>query len=391
MQFSLPAKLKHHHINLAFLYFLAASAKTILLSLIPLGALHHYGSAQSVSVLYFVISVVGLFTSILIPRLIRNSGASGAIYMGSGAMIIAALLMLTGLKWHFAIGMALHMYGSLAMEIGLTLILLQRIPRESMAAFEPTRVIFQATSYMTGPWIGVALFRNFDNALPFLISMSIAGFLVVSLFVMKLHRYGTGEPTSSSTHSPFESVKHFVSQPRLRLSWFITLGRTAWWNVFFIYTPIYAVTTGLGEFAGAAIVSIGVAFVLSVHFWSWLGRKKGFRRMVITSFALSGISLVLLGLLDVPPLIGGALLVLTALTATPLDAAGNLAFLKFVRRRERVAMTGVFQTNRDASQLIPPGIFAVALINFELPVIFLLTGAGMLGLSRLARHLPKRF
>ncbi|MFT5111015.1 MAG: hypothetical protein ACI8P9_000326 [Parasphingorhabdus sp.] len=36
-------------------------------------------------------------------------------------------------------------------------------------------------------------------------------------------------------------------------------------------------------------------------------------------------------------------------------------------------------------------MFAVALINFELPVIFLLTGAGMLGLSRLARHLPKRF
>jgi MFS transporter, ACDE family, multidrug resistance protein len=382
---------RRRQFSLAALFFLVASSKTLLLSLIPLGALQHFGDAQKVSLLYFCVSFVGIFTSILIPQLIRRRGASGALSLGAVSLALGAPLMSHGASSTFVIGMALHLYGYLAMEIGLTLMLLQRIPREEMAAFEPNRVLFQAISYMIGPWLGVSLSQNLGVYVPYLASVCLAALAVVLMIAMRLHISPTPSVTSNKPRSAFGNVRRFISQPRMRLAWFITLGRAAWWNIFFIYTPIYAVTNGLGEIAGAAIVSTGVGFVLSVHFWSWLGRKNGFRNIMTISFVLTAFCLGLLGLFDVPPLLGAALLILSALCSTPLDASGNLAYLKFVKRNERAEMTGVFQTYRDASQLLPPGLFAVALKVFELPAVFVITAMGLLGVAKLTRFLPRRF
>ena len=53
-------------------------------------------------------------------------------------------------------------------------------------------------------------------------------------------------------------------------------------------------------------------------------------------------------------------------------------------------MTAVFATYRDASQLAPPGLFALLLRIFELPAVFVAGGLGMLVLAHFARDLPKR-
>jgi hypothetical protein len=53
-------------------------------------------------------------------------------------------------------------------------------------------------------------------------------------------------------------------------------------------------------------------------------------------------------------------------------------------------MTTVYATYRDASQLAPPGIFALLLKMFSLPVVFVAGAAGMLALSYYARFLPRR-
>ena len=50
----------------------------------------------------------------------------------------------------------------------------------------------------------------------------------------------------------------------------------------------------------------------------------------------------------------------------------------------------IVTTRPDASAVVPPGIFALVLKVFELPAVFVVTGASMLALARLARYIPRR-
>src|SRR5215469_4427019 len=61
--------------------------------------------------------------------------------------------------------------------------------------------------------------------------------------------------------NPIHYLHRFFAQPRLRLAWTIAAARSSWWSLFYVYTPILAVTTGLGPETGGVVVSIG---------WIWL-------------------------------------------------------------------------------------------------------------------------
>ena len=161
--------------------------------------------------------------------------------------------------------------------------------------------------------------------------------------------------------------------------------------MFFIYAPLYAVTSGLGEIIGGAIVSAGVGTVLTVHFWGWIGRRYGLRRMMFWSAMMTTLAMLVLTAAAGVAWLGVALWLVAAAAVAPLDAAGNGPFLRAVRSRERPEMAGVYNTYRDVAQLMPPGIFSVVLRVFELPAVFATTALGMLGIAGLARYLPRRF
>ena len=74
-----------------------------------------------------------------------------------------------------------------------------------------------------------------------------------------------------------------------------------------------------------------------------------------------------------------------------LDGAGNTLYLRAVHPYERSEMTAVFASYRDATQLVPPAVFAALLTAFELPAVFVAGGVMMLGMAGLARYIPRRF
>ena len=43
--------------------------------------------------------------------------------------------------------------------------------------------------------------------------------------------------------------------------------------MFYVYAPIFAVTSGLGAEAGGIVVSIGTGRIWLVPFWGWVGRR----------------------------------------------------------------------------------------------------------------------
>lgn len=372
------------------LFSLATLPRALLISVIPVQALDLFGDAQRVSTFYFAVSLAGVCVSVLVPALARRVQARGVFVIGAGAMLASTLLLGFREPAPFVAGMLLHVFGFTAMEIALTLFIMRLVPRRQFGRFEPMRVLFTAGAYLMGPWLGVFLEGRVWHWLPFALAGVVALAAIAHMRLIGLHAPAHGEAALPGSGNPLRNVRRFVAQPRLRLAWALTFGRAAWWTLYFIYVPIYAVTSGLGEVAGGAVVSAGVAIVLTVPFWGWVGRRYGLRRMVIGSAFATGAAMLVLALVAGNAWLGAALWLVSAALATPLDGAGNIPFLRAVRARERSEMTGVFLTYRDASQLLPPGVFAVLLRFFELPAVFVASGLGMMTVAWLARYLPRR-
>jgi hypothetical protein len=84
------------------------------------------------------------------------------------------------------------------------------------------------------------------------------------------------------------------------------------------------------------------------------------------------------------------LICLAAFSATVIDGAGNVPFLRAVRHYERAAMTSVFMTFRHVGSLVMPGVLALVLWVLPLPFVFVVGGFMTLVMAGLSRFLPRR-
>jgi predicted MFS family arabinose efflux permease len=223
---------------------------------------------------------------------------------------------------------------------------------------------------------------------PFVVSAVAAMLLLVLFRWMRLTEL---TPPSHKPPNPLRYLPRFFAQPRLRLAWGLAGARSAWWSTFYVYTPIFAVTSGLTAEAGGAIASIGTGWIFMVPLWGWVGRHYGLRRLLAVGYAIAGLMTIGTAAAFHLPWVGAATLVLAGFGAEMIDGAGNLLFLRAVHPYERPEMTTVFVSYRDVAQLGPPMVSAVLLTLFALPSVFATAGIMMVGAAMLTRHIPRRF
>lgn len=373
----------------AGLFFVSTFSRAVLISVIPLKAHALLGDAQAVSVLYFVVATLGIATSISVPALLHRVGARFAFLGGVLLMVVSAFLLSSGRPWCFVAGMLLHFVSVAVTDVPLNAFILSETPRRELTRFEPLRIFYSVLAFAIGPWLGVFLGTRVAEALPCVLAAAAA-----LLSALHFHWLGLAEARLARgvapPVNPLRHVRRFFVQPRMRLAWALAVARSSWWLTFVVYTPLLAKTSGLGELTGAAVVSIGTAWVLTVTLWGRVGRRYGLRPLLTTGFlATAGLS-VLAGACAGWPWAAMILLVWTALAATVLDGAGNVPFLRAVRPMERSEMTGVYLTYRDISQIGAPGIFSLLLGIFQLPVVFVAAGTWMLLTAGLCRYIPRR-
>ena len=370
-------------------FFVQTLSRGLLLSVIPLQALDLMGNAQSASVLLFAASASGIVAALAMPMLVKGAGIYRTFLIAAIAMAISLVALASLNKWVFGAGLFVHVFAIAAAEVTLSLYVLALIPRRELLRFEPWRMLFSVLALTVGPFLGVWFKQEIDHMAPFAIGvLAVIGTLIYFHF-LGLHRIEEKRSTAAHTN-PIRHIGRFFSQPRLRLAYGLITARSAWWAMFVIYVPIYAKQTGLGELAGAAIVSIGTAWTLSLPLWGWMGRRFGLRRLLMGGFLATGsMSLLAFQFADSPALVS-YILVMCALGASVLDGAGNVLFFRAVHARERSAMTAVFATYRDAGQLATPGVCAVLLKFFALPVVFAAAGVWMFISAWYCRYIPRR-
>ncbi|HZS82175.1 MAG TPA: MFS transporter [Stellaceae bacterium] len=380
----------HKSTVFASFFFLTSFAQTILIAVLPLEALRLMGSAREVSLVYFAVGLMGFTGRLAVPLLTHAMGRFGVFAMGAGVLCLSAALLAGETRPGLVLGLGLNVFALACFEIVLNLYVLDQIARPELARFEAKRIFAAAAPYTLGPWLGVYLQQNLAPWVPFALAGAAA---LIFLAYFRASRLGAAEasyPGMRRRLNPALYLYRFFAQPRLRLAWILAAGRTAWWGMFQIYAPIFAVKSGLGDQVGGAIVSIGLGWMWSVPFWGWVGRRFGLRRLLMLGYGATGLVTLAAALLMGTSLVGAAVLVVSALAAETLDGAGNTLYLRAVHPHERAEMTAVFITYRDFAQLAPPALFAALLAVFELPAVFIAGGTMMLGMAALTRYIPRR-
>lgn len=370
------------------LFFLEAVGRTLLIAVIPLQALEILGDAQKVSALYFGASVAGLLFSFAIPWLIRRLRRRGVVALGVFANIAAVAGLATETPAGLAVGLWLHVVGTACLEVPLNLYVLDYVRRKELGRFEPNRIFAAAAAWTLCPSLGVMLRAHVAPWAPF--AAAAAATLVLLLYFRWVR--GTDEPPRPMIvpANPLRYLPRFFGQPRLRLAWTLALGRAGWWILFFVYAPIYAVASGLGEVAGGAIVSAGGAALFLTPLWGWMARRFGMRPMLVAGYGAAGALTAAVAAIAGEPLHGAYLLVAAALAASVIDGVGNATFLRAVRPLERAEMTTAFNTFRHVAQIVTPGLFVVLLESFDLAAVFLAGGAFMAAMMALSFYIPRR-
>jgi ACDE family multidrug resistance protein len=376
--------------SLLSLFFVPSAAQAILLTVVPLEALHLLGAARAVTLLYVgagLIAVVGRFS---IPFLVGSIGRQSVFTLGTLSLAASSILFSLNKVPFLACGLVLSTFAFACLEITSQLYVLDHVPRHSLRHFEPIRIFAIAGPWTVGPWLGVHLSNNLSFVAPFWIAVVAAVILLVIFWLMRPGERRSSSATPRSSQNPARLVRRFFAQPRLRLAWTLAAARSSWWNLFYTYTPIFAVTSGLGAEVGGIVVSIGSGWIWLVPFWGWVGRRFGLRRLLRAGYAVAGVLSICATLAFGLPWLGVFLLALAALGTETIDGAGNLLFLRAVRGRERPEMTTVFVSFRDVSQLAPPTVSALLLTVFGLPSVFIAGGSMMLAAAILTKYIPRR-
>ena len=375
----------------AVLSMIEAASRALIAGVIPLEAYALLQDAQAISVLYTTVGVVAFATSFLIPLVLRVLRRKWIFSIGVGCMVAASLLLALESVWPFAMSLQLRGLSVVCVNIALNLYILDYIRRKDFTTSEPLRLMYLGVVWCVGPAAGIWLYKSHGVLAAALPAAAFAVLALGFFWYLRLVENPAVAPAATRRQPmPWQYIRRYLAQPRLRLAWIIPFGRSTYWTTFFVYPPIYIVKNGGSEMMVALMLSGGQALLLVSPVFGRIGRRFGLRRVIVAAALLTGGVSIAVGLFRPDPVWVAAMFVLAAVGSTALDALGNIPFLRAVHHYERSEMTSVFRTYIEASQLLPSAVYVAVLAFAPLPAVFLVLGAVLMVTAWYARYLPRR-
>lgn len=372
------------------LFSIEAWSRTTLITLVPLQAHKLLGDAQTVSVVYFLVSVSGLLSTMVVPMVVHRIRRRWAFTLGTMLMFAALAGYAARDPWIFPIALGCQVVATAFIEIVMNLFVLDHVPRTEISRFEPRRLLAVAAPFTFGPFIGVWLAETISLEATMMLVAGFVALLLGFFWFLRLTDNPAVTMPLKPASSPLKYLPRFFGQPRLRLAWVLATGRSSWWVMFFVYAPIYLTSSGYSPEIAGLIVSLGSASLFFSAAWGAFGRKHGMRVLLIIGYASAGAITILVAFVQDWPTLVVVMIAFSAFAAAIVDGAGNIPFLRAVHPYERAEMTSVFVTYRHSAQLMTPGVFSLVLGFFALPAVFVAGGVGFLSMAWLSRYLPKR-
>ena len=363
----------------AVLFATESLARATISGVVSIQAYDLVQSSQKVSEIFTVVGVLTLCGTLLIPTLIAWTARRFVYSLGAVCLMLAALAFVTFTIPGQMGGMLLRNFGAACLSITLNLYILDHIPRSAFVRAEPQRLAMSTLSWTLGPALGIYLYTRYGVWAPHCFAAVVA-FLVLLLFAYLRLTEAIGPAKLKPPPNPLAGVGRFAAQPRLRLAWLVAVGRSCFWTTFFTYGPLLMVTSGMSKTTGGLLVSAGNAVLVTAVLAGRIAERVGVRKVISGSYMAAAFCAAAAGIAGFfkMPVLAAALLIGGALAASCLDGIGSIPFLRSVRTRERAAMTGVYRTYLELSDLIPSAVYAIALLFAPVSVTFVLLAVWMM-------------
>jgi MFS family permease len=374
------------------LYFIETFARAIVASVIPIQAYDLFGDEQLVSFAYSGTGMIALAFSFILPYVIRLLSRRWSYTAGCFLLAASGLALASFTVEGQLLGMVARVTGTACLNVTLNLYVLDYIRKEQFVRTDSMRLTFSAFGWTLGPFLGVWLYTHYGVQAPYIVSIVFVAALVIAFWYARMKEKLSPATTRTPPANPLKFIARFVAQPRLRLAWFIAFSRSTFWSTLFIYGPLLIVISGHGNEYGGLLVSIANALLATTFLWGRLSNRIGVRAVLITGFLISAVLSLLAGLSGATwPLMSAGLLLSATIGAIALDAVGGVAYYRAVHAHERTAMTAVYRTYLDFSDLLPPLVYGVLLGFFGLGAVFVAMSVLLASAAYLTwRHLPRR-
>lgn len=377
------------------MYVLDSAARALTATVLALHAYAIYkefaaGNADSyVSVTYSSVAAISFLATFVTPFLIHRYGRNAIYLVGVACCMVGMLGLATSTLAGLGTGLVGRALSGVIGSVCLILIIVGFVPRQELVRAETLRLAASCLAWGFGPVIGVWLYQHFG-----IVGPAAAAFSVHALLVLYFVRLKPPQPAVESTpppRNPVAMVRRFIGQKRLRLSWLIVFGRSAWWSMFFTYPALYLSDRGVdpswaGWLVGLGNLLLGLAPVVRV-----VAQRIGIRRPIVWSFWLGGGLTCAAAFAYGQPLLLCLLLLAAAVFIVALDSLGNIPFMRFARPRELPQMTTVFRTYVDTAEFIPSACYALLLTTFDFRAVFLMSALLTVAVGIAATWLPRRF
>lgn len=376
--------------SLARLAALEGFSRSMLVGIVPLIAYEALGDKESVAKVYTIAAIMTLMVTLNFATFERLLQRRWVLSMGCGFLVAAALALFLSHSYTLPFGIGLRSAAASIFSVSMSLYIMDYIGKRELTRNESRRMQYAGAAWLVGPFLGTWLLSTNARYLPFVISAASALMALAYFWSLRLGENRVIAAAQSTASNPLRSIAKFAGQKRLRIAYGITLSRSCYWVALFIYGPIYVVESGLPTWCAGVLLS-GISVLL---FFSPLVRRLsdviGIRQLVVSGLMLTGASLLCLAILGEASPYGIIFWISGAIGGWVLDVLGNIPFMRMVRPRERTAMTTVFSTWREASELLTPVIVGLVLLWFQFHLFFLVLALMHFASAVSAARLPRR-
>ncbi len=136
------------------LYSLESFARATISSLIPIQAYALLHDEQTVSMLYTLVSTLGLSATLFMPLLIRRFARRWVYTAGVCGLIVGSLLLSTATLPGQIAGMLARVMGASALSITLNLYIMDHIRKTEFMRSESLRLAWSTLAWTGGPSLG---------------------------------------------------------------------------------------------------------------------------------------------------------------------------------------------------------------------------------------------
>ncbi|MFT7645899.1 MAG: ACDE family multidrug resistance protein [Candidatus Poriferisodalaceae bacterium] len=365
-------------------------ARSITVSTVPLIAFDALGSKRAVSLTYLAGAAMALTFTLNVATFERIMMRKWITTMGLVFLIASGLLFMIVDGPLFAVAVGFQSTATALFSVSLSLYTMDYIAKKDLVRAESTRMVYNGGAWLIGPTAGIWLWETGGRVAPFILSCFMAAAALAYFWALRLGNNPVLEPRKTAATSPLKNIPRFFKQKHLRIAYAITTVRALFWVAIFIYGPLYVVEAGLPTWASGVFLSSVASLLFFSPLVGRISTRHGTRAIVIVAFGIIGLGMVALAALGSPRPIGLACWIGAAVGASWLDVVGNVPFMRTVKPRERVPMTTVFATWREASYLITPGLAALVLSFAPFWVFYLCLAALSFLTATAATYLPRR-